>query len=115
MHHAVQFAIAAGSCSGVHDLWTFPRLVALQGHGSRPAAYVAGRSDVNTWLPIAIVAGTQVAVRLICAIASIRQERARARSNCDQIETTARSGAIFCETRAGGPTVMIIPSVSGAE
>jgi hypothetical protein len=70
---------------------------------------------VSAWLPVTIVAATQIAVQLILAIASIRRERAHARSNCDQIESAAKNGVVFYEIRAGGPTVMIIPNASGPE
>ncbi len=94
-------------------LWTFWRGTALVRYEPQSAACTAGRPGVSAWLPITVMVGAQIIMRLIAVIASIRQERAHARSSCAQMETAAKSDVVFCESHPGGATVLIIPSPPG--
>ena len=95
--------------------WTFSRAVALAGYEPPSVPYVAGRADVSAWLPIAVVVGARIILRLIAVLAAIRQEQSHARSNREQMDTAARSKVVLCERRADGTTLLIIPKASELE
>ena len=58
---------------------------------------------MGVWLPITLVAMTQIALRLITVVAVVWRERARAESHRVQMETAAASGVTLCE-RLGDDT-----------
>jgi hypothetical protein len=64
---------------------------------------------MGAWLPILVVAMTQVAVRLITVYGVIWRERARAESHRVQMEAAASSGAALCERSGDGTALLIIP------
>jgi hypothetical protein len=78
-------------------------------------AYVAGRADVSAWLPIAVVVGARIILRLIAVLAAIRQEQVHARSNREQMEAAAKSNVVLCERRADGTTLLIVPGAPELE
>lgn len=74
---------------------------------------------MGVWLPIALVAVTQialaitqVALRLITVAGVVWQERARAESHRVQMETAGASGTILCERVGDGTVLLIIPATA---
>jgi hypothetical protein len=70
---------------------------------------------MGAWLPIIVVAVTQIMSLLISVAGVIWQERARARSHCIQMETAASSGTVLCERLGNGTTLLVIPGTAGRE
>jgi hypothetical protein len=64
---------------------------------------------MGAWLPVLVVAMTQVALRLITVYGAVRRERARAESHRAQMEAAASSGATLCERSGDGTALLIIP------
>jgi hypothetical protein len=64
---------------------------------------------MGAWLPIALVAMTQIALRLITVAGVVWRERARAESHRIQMVTAASSGVTLCERLADGTALLIIP------
>jgi hypothetical protein len=67
------------------------------------------QADVIAWLPLVIVAATQIIVRLIGVAAAIWQERARANANCAQMRAAAGGGVALFERRQDGSGLVIVP------
>jgi hypothetical protein len=61
---------------------------------------------MDAWLPIILVAVTQVALRLITVV---WRERARAQAHRIEMAAAAASGATLCELRGDGTGLLIIP------
>ena len=70
---------------------------------------------MGAWLPIIVVAVTQIMLLLISVAGVIWQERARATSHCTQMETAASSGTVLCERLGNGATLLVIPGTAGRE
>jgi hypothetical protein len=61
------------------------------------------------WLPVAVLAVAQIAVRLISVAGMIWRERARAKANCEQMQTASASRVVFREQREDGTALLIAP------
>jgi hypothetical protein len=64
---------------------------------------------MGAWLPIILVAMTQIALRLITVAGVVWRERARAEAHRVEMETAASSGATLCERHGDGTALLIIP------
>jgi hypothetical protein len=64
---------------------------------------------MTAWLPIAILAVVQIAVRVIGVAGMIWRERVRAQANCEQMRTAAVSGVLLIEHRENGTALLIAP------
>lgn len=71
--------------------------------------------NVSAWLPIAVIAGAQVASQLIGVAGAIWQERARAASVREQMEAAASSGTMLCERYSDGSALVIVPGTADRE
>jgi hypothetical protein len=60
-------------------------------------------------LPVAVLAATQITVRLIGVAAMIWQERIRAQSHCAQMRTASAHGVVLLERRRDGAGLAIFP------
>jgi hypothetical protein len=64
---------------------------------------------MTAWLPIAVLAVAQIALRVIAVAGMIWRERARARASCEQMRTASASGVVFCERGENGAALLIVP------
>jgi hypothetical protein len=64
---------------------------------------------MGAWLPITLVAMTQIAFRFITVAGVVWRERARAESHRVQMETAASTGVMLCERLGDGTALLIIP------
>jgi hypothetical protein len=67
------------------------------------------QADVIAWLPVVVVAATQIVVLLIGVAAAVWQERERANANCAQMRTAAGHGVALFERRQDGSGLVIVP------
>jgi hypothetical protein len=70
---------------------------------------------MGAWLPIIVVAVTQIILLLISVTGVIWQERVHATSVCTQLETAASSGTVLCERLGNGTTLLVVPGTACRE
>ena len=65
---------------------------------------------MGVWLLIVVAAVTVVLWRLVGVAGIIWQEWARVTAHCAQMETAASTGAMLCERRPDGTTLLVMPA-----
>jgi hypothetical protein len=70
---------------------------------------------MGAWLLIIVAAVTVVLWRVISVAGMIWQERARVTAHCTQMDAASTSGAMLCERRPDGTTLLVMPRPAGQE
>ncbi len=70
---------------------------------------------MGVWLLIVVVAVTVVLWRLVGVAGVIWQEWARVTAHCAQMEAAASTGAMLCERRPDGTTLLVMPASASQE
>lgn len=70
---------------------------------------------MGTWLPMTMLISAQITLRLIDIASLIWGERVRTESHRTHTEAAGNSGTVFCECRADGTVLIVIPPTTSRE
>jgi hypothetical protein len=81
----------------------------LDGHELLSRTTDDERVGMTAWLPVIILAGAQIVIRLIGVVGMIWHERVRAKSRCAQMLTASVGGVALFERTGEGSDLAIVP------